>query len=175
MLNVKEREKERRKDSRNSKKLTKPICILHPILAVRRIDRSGVDVDVIEAHVLAIHDIQAPQLRVLDVEIVHAHFRRVPEHKRHWPAWLGIASFGCIPGVSIAINTAGSVSVDSDIASGNNESSCVVLECDRVGVVPPVFKIVRELGEGHTISVIFLLLIKSLLTIHSPRHSISTL
>ena len=107
---------------------TKSVCILNPILAIWRIYRSRIAVDVIEAHIGPVHDIYAPQLGIFDVEIIDTDIRYVPKYKRHRSARLRVAFLGCVPCIPIAVDATSAVPINPNILASDNEPSGVVLE-----------------------------------------------
>jgi hypothetical protein len=111
---------------------TKSIRVLDPVLAVRCIYCSRIAVDVIEAHIGSVHDVNAPQLGILDVEILDTDIGDIPKNQRHWSTGLGIALLGRIPCISVAINATSTMSIDGDVLACYNESSGMVLEGDGV-------------------------------------------
>jgi hypothetical protein len=114
-------------------------------------------------------------LRVLDVEVVHTHFGRIPKDKGHRPSRLSITSLGCIPSISIAVNTPGPMSVDFDIIPGNDKTCCVILERDGIGIISPVVKVIGKLYKTELVkyfavgSIIGSLVRSILLAIQSPH------
>lgn len=62
----------------------------------------------------------------------------VPKHKGHRTASLRAALLGLIPAVSIAVDTASSVAIDSYPFARKNEACPVVLKDNGVPVVSPV-------------------------------------
>jgi hypothetical protein len=128
-----------------STQLTESIRILNPILTVRRVYRSCIGVNVVESHVRSIHNVQAPQRWVLDIEVVHVDFGDIPENERHWTSRLCVAFFRGIPHVSIAVNSARAVSINGNVVAGDDEAGVVVLEGNWVGIVAPVIQVVGEL------------------------------
>ena len=66
----------------------------------------------------------------------------VPEDEWHWSSWLGDGLLGVIPGVAVSVDTAGSVSIDVNAFSADDEARTMVLEGNRIGVVSPVVEII---------------------------------
>ena len=62
----------------------------------------------------------------------------VPENERHRPSWLCVACFSRIPNITVAVDTAGSVTINVNAVTGKYEASVMVLEGDRIRVVAPV-------------------------------------
>jgi hypothetical protein len=129
-------------ETSRSDPLTKPIRILHPILSIRRIDRRSIVIDIIKAHIGPIHDIQAPQRRILDEEILHHDIGYIPKDEGHRPSRLRVALLDVVPGVAVAVDSAGAVPFDGDVLPCDDEGGVVVLEGDGVGVVAPVVDVV---------------------------------
>ena len=69
--------------------LTESVRVLHPVPAPRRFGARCVRVDVLEDHVCSVHDVDAPELRLEDVEVFDAHRGDVPELEGYGPAWSG--------------------------------------------------------------------------------------
>jgi hypothetical protein len=118
--------------------LTKSICILDPVLTIWCIYCGCIAVNVIEAHVGSIHDVYAPQLGILDVEVLDADIGYIPEDKWHRSAWLGITFLGCVPYIPVAVDAASAMSVNRDVVARDNKSGGMILEGNWVGVVSPV-------------------------------------
>lgn len=112
---------------------------------MRSIQRSCIAVDIVESHIRPIHNIQAPELRVLDKEVVDVDFGHVPKHERHWSTGLSVSCFCSVPDIAISIDTTRAIPVDCDVAAGDDEASSVVLECNWVRIVAPVVQVFREL------------------------------
>lgn len=129
---------------------TKSIRILHPVLAVRRIYRSGIAVDIIEAHIRPIHNVQAPERRVFDEEIVDPHFRDIPKDEGHRSPRLRDSLFRRIPGIAVAVDPASPMPVNTNVIPRDDESSSMILKCNGIGVVAPVGQVVRELAMVST-------------------------
>lgn len=66
----------------------------------------------------------------------------VPKYKWHWSPWLGNGLLSVVPGVSISVDATGSVSIDMNAVSADDEARVVVLKSNWVGVVSPVVEIV---------------------------------
>ena len=121
--------------------LIESVCILQPILPKGRIHRRRIAGDALEVHVGAIHNVQRPQLRVLDIEILHYDIAHVPNDERHRPPWLREVLLHIVPSIPVAIDAAGAVPVDPDTLTSDNEAGMVVLESDRVRIVAPVCQV----------------------------------
>jgi hypothetical protein len=113
-------------------RLTETICILHPILAIGCIYCSRIAVDVVETHVGSVHNVDTPQLGILDVEIFNTDIGYIPKHKRHWSSGFCIAFLCSVPFIPISINATSTISINSDILTRDNKPGGVVLECDGV-------------------------------------------
>lgn len=118
--------------------ITKPICVLNPVLSVRCIHCCRIAGDIVKLHISAVHDIEGPKLRVLHVEIVNVDVRDVPEDEGHRSSGLSVTRFCGIPDIAVAIDTSSAVSIDGDVASGDHEARSMVLESNRVKVIAPV-------------------------------------
>lgn len=140
------------KDPRTSR-LTKAVGILNPIDAMRSLGRRGVDINIVKHNVGCIHNVNGPKLWLHYVEIAYVNITNVPKHKWHRAAWtsctdssaIGLVSLVVVPDLTVAVDTAGAVAIDPNVVSGQDESSCVVLKFDMVGIVTPVVEIFGEL------------------------------
>jgi hypothetical protein len=132
---------------------TESISVLNPVYAVRSLRRRGVHVYVIKDDIGSVHHIDSPKLRLHDVEVADSDIADIPEHKWHWAAWascaycssFGLVSLIVIPDLAITIDAASTMAVDPYVISSQDKSSCMILEFDVIGVVPPVLEIFREL------------------------------
>jgi hypothetical protein len=125
--------------------LTEAICILYPILPIRRIHCGSIAYDIVETHILAVHNVQAPQRWIFYVEVLHVDIRHIPKHKWHWSPWLRSPFLRIVPHISVSINSACSIAINGDLVSRNDETSVMVLEGYWVGIVAPVTQVIREL------------------------------
>lgn len=64
---------------------TESVCILCPVLALWSGTSIYGDCDVGEVHVRAVHDVDGPELRLVDCEVGDLHVGYIPEDK-----WLNI-------------------------------------------------------------------------------------
>ena len=127
---------------------TKAIGVLHPIIAPGGIHGRGVAVDVVEAHVGPVHNVDTPQGRVLDVETVDNDLGDIPPDKGHGTPRLRVTLLGIVPGIAVAVDASGAVAIDGDIVAADDEAGVVVLEGNGVGVVAPVREVVGELESA---------------------------
>jgi hypothetical protein len=66
---------------------TETIGVLYPIPAMWCFGTCRIRVDVVKDHVSPVLNVDTPELRLYDVEILHAHVGHVPKHEWHGPAW----------------------------------------------------------------------------------------
>lgn len=126
---------------------TETIRVLHPIGTVRSIHGSCIACNVVEDHICAIHDVQGPQRRILDSEILYKDFRHIPEDKRHRSSRLRDIFFDIVPSVAIAVDLPRSVSLDGNMIPSQDKARVVVLEGDGIGVIAPVVEVIRKLSS----------------------------
>jgi len=74
--------------------------------------------------------------------MLNKHIANVPKDERHWSSWLRICFLCIIPRIPISINATSAVTIDVNPLSSDDETSVVVLESNRIGVVAPVVEIV---------------------------------
>jgi hypothetical protein len=84
--------------------------------------------------------------------VLHGHVANVPEQEGHGPSRLRVPLLGIVPGVAVAVDAAGSVPIDADLLTGDDETSAVVLEGDGIGIRTPVTQIFRELFEPPSLA-----------------------
>lgn len=77
--------------------LTKSICVLHPVLICSSTSGSSVAVQFVHPHVGAVHDIEAPQRRVYDEELLDCYIRDIPENKWHRSSRQGVTCLCSVP------------------------------------------------------------------------------
>ena len=66
------------------------------------------------------------------------HVADIPPDEGHWPSWLSDLLFYIVPCVSVSIDPTGTITVNVDAFSRDDERSMVVLESNRVRIVTPV-------------------------------------
>lgn len=134
-------------------RLTETVGVLHPVDAMGSFGRGGVDIDIVEHDVGGVHHIDGPKLWLHNVEIAYVNITNVPKHKRHWTTWtsctdsgaLRLVSLIVVPDLAVTIDTTSAMAIDPNVVSSQNESSCVILEFDMIGIVTPIFEIFGEL------------------------------
>ena len=119
-------------------RLTETIRVLHPILPKWSVHSRRIAVDAAEVHIGAIHDVQGPQLRVFHVEVLDRNIAYIPKDEGHGSPRLGEVLLHVIPGISIAIDAAGTISIDPNPITSYNKPGMVILESYRIGVTAPV-------------------------------------
>ena len=124
---------------------TKAISVLNPIGTIRCLGSCSITQDIVEGHVCSVHDVQAPQRRLLDEEIGDCDVAHVPKDERHRSPRLGMSRFRSIPDIAVTIDPPGSIAIDGDVIPGNNEASVMVLEGDGIGIVTPIRKVCGKL------------------------------
>lgn len=112
--------------------LTEAVCILHPVHTKRCFHSGGVAVDAAQVHVRAIHDIQGPQLRILDVEVLNRNLAYIPEYKWHGSPRLSEILLCVISDVAVTVDATSPVPVDSYPITSNDETGMVILESYRI-------------------------------------------
>lgn len=105
--------------------------------------------DVGEVQVGGVHDVDSPELRLDDVEVLHGNVADIPELEGDGTAWTGcahciIAAFIEVPELTVTIDATGPVAVDTDVLTSKNESSSMVLEFNVVIVVAPIVEVLGE-------------------------------
>jgi hypothetical protein len=105
---------------------------LYPVLAIGCIYCGRIAIDVVETHIGSIHNVDTPQLGILDVEIFNTDIGYIPKHKGHWSSGFCIAFLCSVPRIPISINATSAISINSDILTRDNKPGGVVLECDGV-------------------------------------------
>ena len=128
--------------------LTKAIGVLYPVFTIRCLSSGRVARYLIECHVRPVHDIDAPERRILDEEFLDRHIRDIPEYEWHGAARLCIPRFCCVPRIAIAMDATGAEAVDLDMITGKNERRPVVLEVNGVGIIAPGLDVRRELRQS---------------------------
>jgi hypothetical protein len=83
-------------------------------------------------HVRAIHDVQGPQLRILDVEVLNPDLAYIPEYKWHRSPRLREILLCVIPDVAVTVDATSPVPVDSYPITSNDETGMVILESYRI-------------------------------------------
>lgn len=149
--------------SRRNAQLTKAICVLNPILSVGCFRGRGIHINVVEYDIGSVHHVDGPQLGLYHVEVADINIANVPEHEWHRSSWAGCthgSTFGLVPlvvvpGLAVAIDAARAMAIDAYVVSSQNKSGSMILELDVIVVVPPVFKVLRELQVGQLSVVVF--------------------
>ena len=118
--------------------LTKAIRILDPVDSIWRFRCRGITQYIVKCHIRSIHDIDTPERGLFNEEILHRHVADVPENERHRPSWLCVFCFSRIANIIVAVDTAGSVTINMNAVIGKYEASVMVLEGSRIRVVAPV-------------------------------------
>lgn len=128
------------------------IGILDPILAIRSLCCCCIRFHVYERQICSVHDVNSPQLRVFDVEVLNTHIGHIPEYEGHRSAFACLSRFISIPEVTIAVDIGPSgsvyfllVTIYADVVAGEDEAGTMVLEGYEVGVLAPVIQVIREL------------------------------
>jgi hypothetical protein len=130
-----------------ARELTESVRVLHPVHPIRRIHGRRIARDIAEAQVCPVHDVEGPQRRILDGEILHEHLGHIPEDERHGSAGLRHGLLGIVPRIAVAVYLSSAVSLDCNVVASNDETSVVVLEADRIGVVAPVVEVIGQLHK----------------------------
>ena len=91
--------------------LTETIGILYPVIAVWCLRTRRIRVDVIKDHVSPVLDIDAPELRLYNVEILNSHIGYVPKHEWHRPTWTRGPGRLSHAGVRLAMSNVWDVSI----------------------------------------------------------------
>ena len=133
--------------------LTESICVLNPIDPSPGFRRRRVHVDVVEHNIRRIHHVDGPELGLHDVEVAHIDVADVPQDKGHRATGtrgshdcpFGLVSFVKVPDFAVAVDASGTMTVDPDVVSCQDEPGRVVLELDVVGVGSPILEIFGEL------------------------------
>lgn len=131
--------------------LTKTIGILHPIPSLRCLRARRIRVYVVKYHVGPVDDINAPQLGLNNVKVLHRHIGHIPEDKWHGTAGTGgawshgrVSSFSVVPELAVAIDATSAITINADVFARQNEASGMVLELDVVRIVAPVVQVLGE-------------------------------
>jgi hypothetical protein len=111
---------------------------LNPVRAKRGFRRSGVAQDIVEPHIGAIHDIDTPQWRLFDEEILYRDVAYIPPYEGHRPPRLRIPSLCCVPNIAVPIDATSTEAVNVDVVTSEDDTCVVVLESNGIGVVAPV-------------------------------------
>lgn len=125
------------------------VGVLDPVVPSRSFRGSGVDVNVLEDQVGGVHDVDCPELWLHDVKVSNRHITNIPELERNrssrpCSAHSLIPSFIVVPYLSISMDPACTVAVDTDVLSRKHESRSMILEFDVVVVMAPVFDVLGE-------------------------------
>jgi len=108
-------------------KHTESISIDHPIFSRELLRRGGIDVDVIEPSIRHIHQVDSPERRVHDMEVLDCDIACIPPDEWHRSARRGDALVCGVPVVSCAINAANTPAVDVNVFAAEDDASDVVL------------------------------------------------
>lgn len=106
---------------------TESISIDHPVLPGRLLRGGGIDVDVVEPCIRDVHQIDSPERRIHDIEILDCNIACIPPNKRHWSTWRGDALVYGVPVVSCTVDAANAPAVDLNIFAPEDNTSDMVL------------------------------------------------